>query len=164
MNKSLAAFAVAGGLSLSTAASATVWQPTDGDINAILVNGGGSLALFDNADTGYRAPLAVTGGDAISISESGGAWTAANGAAAIDLGDSDAFRLASSDGASWFEAVVEVSAGTHAYQLAFQSPLIATIVDLQPIPLPGAALLFGSAALGLGVIARRRRRDGTALV
>lgn len=156
----------------STAASATVWAPTNNDVDFIqwdllgLTTDGGTLAMFDNGDLGGTALVIGADGGHVEFTASGSDYTAelfdvnnVSGGSIILTGDSN-FELGMDYGqgyitdTSW--AAVS-SPDTYLITFAAKSAEGMTLaVDVQAVPVPAAAWLFGSGLIGLVGVARRR--------
>jgi hypothetical protein len=154
-----------------TASAATVFAPTDGDVNFLTssLSSGTILALFDDSDTSYLggldvltgagAGVPVTGDVVITAGGAGpGDYTATSNSNTLNLTGSDWFLLAiSTDGGStWTGDTGAIYLGSNIYEVHFFDGSVLQI-DVQVVPVPAAVWLFGSGLLGLAGIARRRR-------
>ena len=159
-----------------SAFGATIWQPTDvdgtGNVNVIqagpLSIGTGTLALFEDTDAldpGNALVLGSDGGLFEFTDNNDGTFTVASFVNNVFQGDitmdGDEFILA----VDWGLGYVADSVATQdlndvsSWYLEFNDGVsngISLAVDLQPVPLPAAAWLFGSALLGMVALARRR--------
>jgi len=150
-------------LASGTANAATIFAPTDGDVNFLFGNlGGATLAMFDDSDQNYTGPNLVV--DVPSIVGISGPFAnndhlAANLNGSLTLGGSDQFILGLNSGGSWLADTSVVSVGTNAFQVSFGNAgtLVTVDVRIVPTPVPAAVWLFGSGLLGMVAIARRRR-------
>jgi hypothetical protein len=170
------------GLCSFAASAATVWSPTDGNVNFIQFDGidglsthGGTLAMFDSASFGNNLNVLMIGaaGGQVAIANTGSGWTATMVdkylnpiGSSINL-TSDSFTL----GMTWDSGVNWAADSAHtpntspdSYVIDFEgvSKGVKTTghtlaVDLQPVPVPAAAWLFGTGLIGLVGVARRRR-------
>ncbi len=141
------------GTSASIANAATVFTANNEDVDFIVPNGlNFLLAVFDNeADLNSGTnPFNVALVDLVP-----GALRV--GEAAVGTGTSFVVGISGDNGASWFSDSGYVGGTTGA--LTFDVSGIDVnflIVDVQAIPVPAAAWLFGSGLLGLVAIARRK--------
>ena len=169
-------------LATSAATATTIWAPTNidtdfiqfGDSNFGISTNGGTLALFDDSDTGFANPLdiGVNGGQVVFTDNNNGSWNAevfdvsnASGGS-ITLSGNTNFSLAIDWGAGYFgDSNFSLLSSPDTYLIVFDG-LDASgdrisgntlAVDLAPIPVPAAAWLFGTGLLGIVGIARRRR-------
>lgn len=162
------------GLSSMTAEAATVWLPTNADVDFLQFNisglstNGGTLALFDDTDFGGTALVIGAAGGQVTFTPSGSDWFANYGSDSILLSTTMQFSLGMSwdGGATWFSdaSYMSLPAGgsPDSYIIRFvgsnpgyvEGTTVA--VDLMPVPMPAAVWLFGSGLIGLVGIARRR--------
>jgi hypothetical protein len=147
--------------------AATVFAPTDGDVNFLLGDLlGAQLAIFDDEDQTYQgSSLGVVIGDVVGFAGPNGVGnhTATNTstAASILLTGSSNFilGLSTDGGTSWLADAAVVSLGANAYSVTFGTGANVIEVDVQivpPVPVPAAVWLFGSGLLGLVGVARRK--------
>jgi len=166
MNKKIV-FALMGVISVLTVGkvnAATIFAPTDGDVNFLLGDLlGGQLAIFDDEDQTYLgSSLGVSIGDVVGFAGPNGIgdYTATNTstALAMNLTGSDNFILGFSDdgGVSWMADSAVVALGANAYSVTFGTGANVIEVDVQIVPVPAAVWLFGSGLLGLVGVARRK--------
>jgi len=151
-------------LASGTANAATIFAPTDADVNFILSSlpAGTTLAMFDDSDqtfigsnldipipqlVGFTGP--ISGGDFIATNEA---------AATLTLTGSDNFILGISmdGGTTWSGDTSVTLLGANSYAVGFINGTVLE-VDVRVVPVPAAVWLFGSGLLGLVGIARRRR-------
>jgi len=146
-------------------ANASIFAPTDGDVNFILdtFNTGTTLAMFDDSDVTYTTALNITPlPENVIITPGGidfGDFTATNEASStLNLTGNDWFRLAISTdgGTNWSGDISSSPAGTNLLNVTFSDGTVLA-VDIKVVPVPAAVWLFGSGLLGLVGIARRRR-------
>ena len=148
--------------------AATIFSPTDGDVNFLLGDlTGAQLAIFDDSDQSYAgSSLDVLIGDTVGFAGPNGSgdFTATNttSALALTLTGSDNFilGLSTDSGANWLPDSSITALGANAYRVAFITGNNVTEVDVQivsAIPVPAAVWLFGSGLLGLVGIARRKK-------
>jgi hypothetical protein len=150
-------------LSVARVDAATIFAPTDPNVNFLLadLSGGGILALFDDSDQAYAgASLIIDAPGIINFAGplSGGNYIAVNSSAAtLTLTGNNHFILGLSfdGGTSWLADTSVVSLGANAYRVFFDSNSVVQ-VDVQVIPVPAAVWLFGSGILGLVAVARRK--------
>jgi hypothetical protein len=159
------------------AMGATIWEPTDvsgtGNVNIIQAGpvsiGGGTLALFEDTDALLAVNALVLGaiGGVFEFTDNNdGSFAVASYVNDVFqdkiLMDGDEFILA----VDWGLGYVADSSATQNAQdpsswlLEFDDGKnggVSLAVDLQPVPLPAAAWLFGSALLGMVGLARRRQ-------
>ncbi len=168
------------------ASAATVWQPTNADVNFIqldfgndigILTHGGTLALFDNGylgDSSKELDIGTAGGK-VSITNTGSGWQASLTGPSpantvldgpISLSGGPQFTLGMTWGnGKWYDVESFFANTPNTYQINFSgydatgAPVKGSTigVDLQPVPVPAAAWLFGTGLLGLVGVARRRR-------
>ena len=169
----------------STAASAatvdpTVWAPTNEDVDFLQFNfddfmtNGGTLAMFDEADFGGNALVIGETGGHVTFTASGSNWTAqyfdvdnVAGDSITLFGDNN-FVL----GMKWWDFLGyhpdsgwSLESSPDSYLITFdgfngpESPVTGSTlaIDVQVVPVPAAAWLFGSGLIGLVGVARRKR-------
>ena len=150
-------------LASGTANAATVFAPTDGDVNFLFATlGGGTLAMFDDTDQLYQGlNLTISTPEIVGFTgpvnaNSDYIATGLNGS--LNLIGSDQFILGLDiGGGNWISDTAVVSVGANAFQVSFDNNGTLVTVDVQIIPVPPAVWLFGSGLLGLVGIARRRK-------
>lgn len=156
-------------LTVTRVDAATIFAPTDGDVNFLFDNlAGGTLAMFDDSDQGYTGasiiiPLPsiigivgpVNGGDHIATN---------NLSQTLTLTGNSNFILGFNLDGVWLADTSVVSAGANSYTVSFGSlgSVLQVDVEIMPaIPLPAAIWLFGSGLLGLvGSSIRRKAQPG----
>lgn len=150
-----------------TANAATIFGPTDSDVNFLFGDlQGGILGLFDDGDQGYTGshinvpvPSIVgftgptTSGDFIATNEL---------AQSVLLTGSSNFILGlgvdnGAGGITWLADSAVIANGANSYTVQFNNGGSVLEVDVRVVPVPAAAWLFGSGLLGLAGMARRRR-------
>ena len=159
----------------STAASATVWAPTNNDVDFIqwdllgLSTDGGTLAMFDNGDLGGTALVIGTDGGHVEFTASGSDYIAelfdvnnVSGGSIILSGDSN-FELGMDYGQGYItDTSWAVVSSPDTYLITFSGGVVnqtmgkTLAVDVQVVPVPAAAWLFGSGLIGLVAVVRRR--------
>ncbi len=147
------------------AGAATVFAPTDGDVNFILgtFDSQTMLAMFDDSDTGFAGPwLEIPVPQTITFSgpDPSGDWVATNeSSASITLSDSNHFILAIStdNGSTWLGDSSVYSLGANSWMITFPGSDSVVQVDARVVPVPAAVWLFGSGLVGLVAFARRSR-------
>lgn len=147
-----------------SANAATVFAPTDGDVNFILstLNSGTMLAMFDDSDQlflGNNLDIPVPEIVGFTGPISGGNWIATNESTeTLTLTNSPNFILGIStdSGTSWSGDTSLTPLGGNSYTVNFSDGSVIE-VDVQVVPVPAAVWLFGSGLLGLVGIARRRK-------
>ena len=168
--KTKTVYALMGVVSILTIArvdAATVFAPTDGDVNFLFGDlAGGALAMFDDSDQSY-------GGLSLNIDVPGivgivgpvntnGDHIAVNSNGALSLTGSDNYILGLNVGGIWIGVSSVVAVGANSYTVFFDNGGSVLQVDAQvipAIPLPAAVWLFGSGMLGLvGGAVRRKVR------
>jgi len=165
--KIMALFAAIVASSTTANAAVIAWQPTNADVNYVYNTVAGySLALFDveDFDTLQASPLMLntgTGADSISIDASGSDYSATSLVTGnnISLFGDNEFVLALTDGSDWFEPLswFEIAPGSNIYSISFAYATV-TAIDTAPaaVPVPAAAVLFGSGMLAVFGFARKR--------
>ncbi|HSH29273.1 MAG TPA: VPLPA-CTERM sorting domain-containing protein [Thiohalobacter sp.] len=166
----------------ANANAATVWLPTDGDVNQVsfeLAAAGGAIALFNYDLTtnsiypGQRLDVALSAGvGTVDFSDPGNTIT--SGANSLNLGtDGKYFAVGVSmdSGVSWtfdndnptnlqgnnWKLFFETASGTQTTVQIDATPYSPSTGPATVVPVPAAVWLFGSGLLGLVGIARRRR-------
>ncbi|MCP5131945.1 MAG: hypothetical protein H6985_20470 [Pseudomonadales bacterium] len=166
-------------LMMSAAAqAATIWEPTDvsgsGNVNIIQFNipglslNGGTLALFEDTDVAFSNPLALgsNGGIFAFTDNNNGTFSVQalvnnipQGPALVMNGWEFSFGVNWGNGYVGDSGYIQDSGDSNTYLISFTDGNNAgesLAVDLTPVPLPAAAMLFGSALLGLVGIKRRK--------
>ena len=154
-------------LSIARVEAATVFAPTDGDVNFLFGDlAGGILAMFDDSDQSY-------GGLSLNIDVPGivgvvgpvntnGDHIASNSNGTLTLTGSDNYILGLNVGGIWFADSSVVAVAANSYTVSFGNGESVLQVDVQVIPavpLPAAVWLFGSGTLALfGGAVRRKAR------
>jgi hypothetical protein len=147
----------------ASAHASTVFMPTagTGDVNffRLTLAAGSSLAMFDDSDTSFTAPLAVPLPSLVTISgpDGFGDFTATNiSANTLTLTGNNWFILGVNSGGSWSgDTGANCSPTTNSCTVTFADGTVLS-VDTQIVPVPAAVWLFGSGLLGLVGVARRR--------
>lgn len=163
--------------SLSTHAATVIWEPADDTdpTNIVITSfdyGAGitDIAIFDDSDAGLATALLQfdVGSDAdvtFFTADDSGDWSIspAESDETATLSDSDNFIVAVSDddGATWTaDLTFERKGSSDTYFLTFDDVNINDTIILtkvQPVPVPAALWLFGSAMVGLVVVGRRKK-------
>jgi hypothetical protein len=155
--------------------AATVFAPTDGDVNFLFSNfgAGTTLAMFDDSDQNYLgASLTVTLPSTIGVFgpvNGNNDYLATNSLSdTLTLTGSNHFILGLSldGGANWMADSSVTSVGANAYMVTFDiygSVLQVDVTVVPAVPLPAAAWLFASGLLGLVGVARKARVPGMSL-
>lgn len=171
-------FLAAGVISLAavTGNAAQILEATDGDVNFTSDSlDGYSLYLFDDDDAGnigtsavgLEVALAATSfGDTsgtVTIEEVGSGYNAYNFSsplAFIALTDDPWFVLAITDNSNWYVGELDVF-DSNSFRVRVKFPGVdgvkAISIDVQPVPLPATAWLFGAALLGFAGVSRRTK-------
>ena len=145
--------------------AATVFAPTDGDVNFLFstLDPSTQLAMFDDSDTSFAgSSLAISVPELIDFTSGGlslGDFTATNEASAtLNLTGSDWFILAiSTDGGTSWSGDTSVNfMGANSYTVNFSDGSVLE-VDVRVVPVPAAVWLFGSGLIGLIGVARRKK-------
>lgn len=153
------------------AGAATVMTATDGDVNFLFGDlQGYELYMFDDDAFGSDENLLVPVPSLVRIdgpqSDANGTFnlaTNSNGTLRLD-GDSPQFvvGVTNDGGNSWVmdeNPVWELASDSVQLQFMLDQNTGSVItVDVQPVPLPAAAWLFGSALLGMITVSRRRKQ------
>jgi hypothetical protein len=156
-------------LSVARVEAATVFAPTDGDVNFLLGDLlGAQLAIFDDEDQSYLgSSLGVDIGDVVGIAGPNGIGdhtatnTTTNGTLTLTGSSNFILGLSTEGGTSWLPDATVVSLGANAYSVTFGTGANVIEVDVQivpAIPVPAAVWLFGSGLIGLVGVARRKAR------
>lgn len=147
----------------ASAVAATIFSPTDGDVNFLLADlQGGTLAMFDDGDQNYSGtaieiPVASTvvidgpinsNNDFLATNSLGNTLT---------LTINHDFILGLNLNGVWLSDSSVLDLGANSYTVTFSNGGSVTMVDAQVVPIPAAAWLFGSGLLGLVAMARRRK-------
>lgn len=165
-------------LSLSAYAATVIWEPTDDTtpINTSLVTfdfglGITDVAIFDDSDTSLSTPLLQFDGgfNEILFTKSGTDRLLSSSSDVLGLidptlTDSDNFIVAVSEdgGAIWTAELtfVQDEVNLDLYYLTFTEITfgndLVILSDVNPVPVPAALWLFGSAMVGLVVVGRRK--------
>ena len=166
-------YALMGVVSILTIAkvdAATVFAPTDGDVNFLFGDlAGGILAIFDDSDQAYAGLLLnVQLGDVVGISGPNGSGdhtatnTTTNGTLTLTGCDNFILGLSIDGGTSWLADSSVTSIGANSYTVSFENGASVIQVDVQvipAIPVPAAVWLFASGMLGLvGGAVRKKAR------
>lgn len=142
--------------------AATIFAPTDGDVNFLLDTLPDSyvLAMFDDEDQTYTGtsiniPLPSVVG--ISGPNTNGDYFATNDDGdTLTLTNSNRFILGLYNGSDWLSDSNVIYNGANAYTVEFDVNGSVLAVDVQVVPVPAAVWLFGSGLLGLAGVARRK--------
>ena len=144
--------------------AATVFAPTDADVNFLFGSlGGGTLAMFDDSDQSYAGlnlTVDVPGIVGITGPFTNNDHIATNSNGTLTLTGSDQFILGLNIGGNWLTDTAVVSTGANAFQVSFDNSGTLVTVDVQivpPVPVPAAVWLFGSGLIGLVGVARRKK-------
>ena len=145
--------------------AATVFAPTDGDVNFLMGDlAGATLAMFDDSDQTYAgASIDIQMPSIVGIvGPINGDFTAINSASqTLTLTGSDNFilGLSTDGGASWVADLAVNQVGANAYTVLFNNGGTFLQVDVRivpAVPVPAAVWLFGSGLVGLIGLARRK--------
>ena len=137
--------------------AATVFAPTDGDVNFfdLYLVSGSMVAMFDDSDTSYVGSfLDLPLPEVVTFTAGGissGDYTATNESfTTLNLTGSNQFIMGISHdgGATWSAETLISPRGTNAFDIYFGDGSILA-VDARVVPLPAAVWLFGSGLLGL---------------
>lgn len=146
--------------------AATIFAPTDGDVNFLFGDlAGGTLAMFDDSDQNYLGSfISVAVPSIVGIAgpvNIGGDHIATNSLTdTLVLTGSDQFILGLNVGGNWLSDSVVTPVGANSYTVAFDNGGSVLEIDVQiipAVPVPAAAWLFGSGLLGLVGVARRKK-------
>ncbi len=144
--------------------AATVFAPTDADINVLNSNlmSGSILAMFDDTDQLFAlSSLTITPPEVVGIGTSGGGnWLATNFTTAATLvltgSDQFIFGVSNDGGNTWMGDTSVVNNGANSITIGFADGSVLA-VDVRVVPVPAAVWLFGSGLIGLVGIARRKK-------
>ena len=145
--------------------AATVWQPTDQNVNAmdlyLIVNilPSGNFYIFDddaagNLGSAPNLPLATS--DLLTFTQNGLDWDIMGTNGTLTVTGTPNFLFAESNNSGFSQESSSSPLGPNNWRLVFGSGAQLQAVDVTPIPLPPAVLLLGSGLFGLACIARRR--------
>ena len=148
-----------------SANAATVFAPTDGDINILNSNlvQGSILAMFDDSDQSFAlSNLVITPPQIVGIAgPSGGNWVATNTTTLATLlltgSDQFIFGVSNDGGNTWMGDTSLVNNGANSITIGFADGSFLAI-DVRVVPVPAAVWLFGSGLIGLIGVARRKAR------
>lgn len=168
-NTIMAMISIATGLVTTQLNAATIFAPTDGDVNFLLGDLlGAQLAIFDDADQSYTGPsLDVQISDVVGFAGPNGSGdhiaTNTTSGNTLTLTGSSNFILGLSldNGISWIADSSVSAIGANAYSVSFGNGSNLIQVDVQivpPVPVPAAVWLFGSGLLGLVGVIRKSNR------
>ncbi len=160
---------IAGLLLTGVGSAATVWMPTDNDVNvtdlSLLIPGfqNGDFRLFDDdaaGDLSNSSNLILADGDQLSFAPDPGNpmdWTVTGSNGTLSLSGSNNFIFAAFvDPSGYARETSSTEVAPNQWSIAFDSGGM-LVTDVTPVPLPPAALLFGSGVIGLMALGRRRR-------
>ena len=151
-------------LTIARVDAATIFAPTDGDVNFLFGDlAGGTLAMFDDSDQSYLGAsinievpsiVGIIGpngnGDHIAINSLNQTLT---------LTGNDNFILGLFFLGNWLADSSVVALGANSYTVSFDNGGSVLQVDVQnvpAVPVPAAVWLFGSGLLGLVGVARKQ--------
>lgn len=168
-------------MSLSASAAMVIWEPTDvvDPINSSVITFGfgtgiTDVAIYDDSDTALTTTLLQfdAGFAEVLFTQDGIDWVITSSQDTLVnppavLTDSNNFIVAVSDddGTSWTANLtyVQDAVSTDLYHLTYTDITVGnnlvTLTDVQPVPIPAALWLFGSALLGLVGVSRRKSSD-----
>jgi len=155
-------------LAWGTTNASTVLVATDGDVNFLFspLPAGIDLYMFDDDDNNDFAAADAAGNSLLVPVPSivgvagpiSGDFLASNTNGILTLSTAPNFVLAVLDGSTWVgDSVASFSGNGNAVEMTFATSGGVFVVDVVPVPVPAAALLFGSGLLGLTGMARLRR-------
>ncbi len=145
--------------------AATVWEPTDGDINTFDLGfgiTGISYGIFDDDNMGLEPELGylpLQTFDRVRFQQAGSDWNLVNVSGDLfTLTGSDRFLIAANDGSGWTAdaGFIPIGVGSNSQVLYFDGPSLLLAVDVKPVPLPGALVLMATGLAGMATIARRK--------
>ncbi len=152
-----------------SAAAATVYVPTDGNVNTIDLKftSPGSFAIFDADNTALDTSLGYLeldsdGFDTVTFEQVGTDWLLTGSADTFTLSGSAEFIIAYNDTSSWLsDTGVNVLSEDISTLLFLGGSIKLRVIDAEvapmaPVPVPGAVFMMGSGLIGLAGVARRR--------
>lgn len=148
--------------------AATIWQPTNQDVNtldfSLLISllPTGNFYIFDDSAVGNlqsATGLQLASADQLVFSMNGANWdvTSTVSSTTLTLTGSTQFIFAERVGTTFSQETTANLLGPNNWQLIFGSGAQLQAVDVAPVPVPPAVMLMGSGLLGLLGIARRRK-------
>jgi len=145
--------------------AATVWQPTDQDVNTldfsllISILPTGNFFVFDDnaADLQTAANLQLASADLLTFTSNGPNWDIMGANGTLTITNSTNFLFAEQVSGVFTQEVNANLLGPNNWNLIFGSGAQLQAVDVRPIPVPPAILLMGSGLIGLVGIARRKK-------
>ena len=158
-------------LTLTTGRSAwaaTVWQPTNQDVNTldfsliISILPPGNFFVFDDNAAGNlqtATGLQLVSADLLSFTQNvnGTDWDITGTTGTLTVSNTTNFLFAEAVGGVFNQESSSSLLGPNNWRLIFGSGAQLQAVDVRPIPVPTAVWLFGSGLLGLVGIARRKK-------
>lgn len=147
--------------------AATIFAPTDGDVNFLFGNlGGGTLAMFDDSDQSYAGdllyiPVPSIVGIAGPVNGNNDYIATNSLSNTLLLTGSDNFILGLNVGGTWLSDSSVQYFGANTFRVFFDNggSVVQVDVEIMPaVPVPAAVWLFGSGLIGLAGVARRKNK------
>ena len=154
-------------LTVSTSTwAASVWQPTNQDVNTLdfsllisLLPTGNFYIFDDNSAASLQTStnLKLASADLLMFSMNGANWDITGTNGTLTVTGSTSFLFAENVAGIFSQEASANMLGPNDWQLVFASGAQLQAIDVAPVPVPPALLLIGCGLLGLLSIARRHR-------
>lgn len=146
--------------------AATVWQPTNQDVNTLdfsLIIGilpPGNFYIFDDDAAGNlqtATSLQLASADLLTFTANGANWDIMGTNGTLTVTSTTNFLFAESVNGVFSQESSSSLLGPNNWRLVFGSGAQLQAVDVTPVPVPPAILLMGSGLVGLFGIMRKRK-------